>query len=94
MKNSFENIVIEEKVKTWLNRIAPLKNNYRYIIGYNFYSNCVKIRISDPMCQYCKLDIAMCDANELDPQINITKINVVLSFLSEFNLLNQKLSSV
>lgn len=85
MKNSFENMVVEEKVRAWLNRIAPLKNNYRYTIRYNFYSNYVSIRILDPMCQYCKLDIAMRDANELDPWINITKINVILSFLSEFN---------
>lgn len=85
MQNSFENMVVEEKVRTWLNRIAPLKKNYRYTIRYNFYSNYVSIRILDFMCQYCKLDIAMRDANELDPWINITKINVVLSFLSEFN---------
>ena len=85
MENSFENIVVEEKVRTWLNRIAPLKNDYKYTIRYNFYSNYVSIRILDSMCQYCKLDIAMRNANELDPWCNITKINVVLSFLSEFN---------
>ena len=85
MKNSFENIVIEEKIRTWLNKIAPLKKGYRYSTGYNVHSNYVRIHILDYMCQRCNLDIAMQNANELDLWSNTTKINAVLSFLSEFN---------
>ena len=85
-KCNFDDIVSEEKIKTWINNIAPLKPGYKYIIirglaavsyekAFGWMINIINAKDGN-----CRLEDAMESAYDIDPLTNLRKIDIMLNY--------------
>ena len=84
-KYIFDDIVFEEKIKTWINNSAPLKPGYKYIIIHSLsalYRNSSEwmINIINAKEGNCRLEDAMESAYDIDPWTNLKKIDIILNY--------------
>ena len=85
-KYNFDDIIFEEKIKTWINNIAPLRPGYKYIIIHGLAAPSYRksfgwmINIITAKDSNCKLEDAMENAYDIDPWANLRKIDIVLNY--------------